>query len=281
MAVTWHEFVWFAVPALLCWAGAAAASALKKGYRSAAILAVAGLCVYAAFIALFWIGLQHPPLRTLGETRLWYAFFMMLAGTLTYLKWRYRWMLAFCCIVAAVFILLNIARPEIHDQMLMPALQSYWFVPHVTVYIFSYAVLGCAFLLAVVGLARHTDKYLPTTDRLVYTGVAFLTFGMLSGALWAKQAWGDYWNWDPKETWAAVTWSLYLLYIHIRLSQKNNSSSCSPRNDMPRRSPRYDIPGNRLIPYILLILAFLALQMSWYGVNYLPSAQNSLHVYMN
>ncbi len=45
-------------------------------------------------------------------------------------------------------------------------------------------------------------------DTLVYIGTAFLTFGMLSGALWAKEAWGHYWNWDPKETWALITWLL-------------------------------------------------------------------------
>ncbi len=259
--ITWNEFVWFALPALLCWIVASALAAYKKRCHLVIGMAVAGLCVYAAFIVLLWMGLQRPPLRTLGETRLWYAFFMMLSGLLTYMKWRYRWIMAFSCIVSAVFILLNILHPEIHDRSLMPALQSYWFVPHVTVYIFAYSVLGCACLLAIAGLARHTDKYLPTTDQLVYIGVAFLTFGMLSGALWAKQAWGDYWNWDPKETWAAVTWSLYLLYIHLRLSNHKK--------------------GNHIIPYILLILAFLALQMSWYGVNYLPSAQESLHRYMN
>ena len=43
-------------------------------------------------------------------------------------------------------------------------------------------------------------------DNLVYVGMAFLTIGMLFGALWAKEAWGHYWNWDPKETWAAATW---------------------------------------------------------------------------
>ena len=55
-------------------------------------------------------------------------------------------------------------------------------------------------------------------DNLVYVGMAFLTIGMLFGALWAKEAWGHYWNWDPKETWAAATWLGYLIYIHYRLA---------------------------------------------------------------
>ena len=117
--------------------------------------------------------------------------------------------------MAAVLAIINILRPEIHDQTLMPALQSPWFVPHVTVYMFSYSVLGCAFIMACAGLAKHRADYLEATDKLVYTGLAFLTVGMLTGAIWAKAAWGHYWSWDPKETWAAVTWAGYLLYLDI------------------------------------------------------------------
>ena len=69
----------------------------------------------------------------------------------------------------------------------MPALQSPWFVPHVTVYMFSYSVLGCAFILACMGLYKHRENYLEAADKLVYAGLAFLTVGMLTGAIWQKQ----------------------------------------------------------------------------------------------
>ena len=127
--------------------------------------------------------------------------------------------------MAAVFAIINILRPEIHDQTLMPALQSPWFVPHVTVYMFSYSVLGCAFIMACAGLAKHRADYLEATDKLVYTGLAFLTVGMLTGAVWAKAAWGHYWSWDPKETWAAVTWAGYLLYLHMRLFRRGRPTA--------------------------------------------------------
>ena len=54
-------------------------------------------------------------------------------------------------------------------------------------------------------------------DNLVNVGLAFMTLGMLFGALWAKEAWGHYWSWDPKETWAAATWLGYLCYIHFQI----------------------------------------------------------------
>jgi cytochrome c-type biogenesis protein CcsB len=55
--------------------------------------------------------------------------------------------------------------------------------------------------------------------RCIGLGFAFLTLGILSGAVWANEAWGSYWNWDPKETWALVTWIVYALYLHVRLNQ--------------------------------------------------------------
>lgn len=190
--MNWSIFPYFAAVSVLLWA---AGCFLPR--RKAVILMGAGLLVYAAFIVLYWAGLGRPPLRTTGETRLWYSFFMMLSGLLTYLRWDYRWVPAFSLVVATVFICLNVFKPEIHDETLMPALQSWWFVPHVAVYIFSYSVLGCAFLFGCAELAGRRS-FLDAADTLVYIGLAFLSLGMLSGSLWAKQAWGDFWTWDLK-----------------------------------------------------------------------------------
>ena len=142
----------------------------------------------------------------------------------------------------------------------MPALQSAWFIPHVTVYMFSYSLLGCVFLIGVVCLFKQNgdaENMLYAADTLVYIGTAFLTFGMLSGAIWAKEAWGHFWNWDPKETWALITWLVYLLYIHMRIYRR----------------------GSAKLMCFLLIFAFACLQMCWWGINFLPTAQDSLHTY--
>ena len=189
--ITWDNFYLFAIPAIILWGAGAATALLRDGRSRAAIyLTLAGTLLFAAYIIGFWISLQRPPLRTMGETRLWYSFFMGVSGLVTYIRWKYRWILSFSTVVGGVFALLNMLKPEIHDQTLMPALQSFWFVPHVTVYMFSYSVLGCAFILACAGMFRHKESYLAASDKLVYTGVAFLTIGMLTGAIWAKAAWG-------------------------------------------------------------------------------------------
>lgn len=159
MLFSWNIFWLFALVSLLLWAAGAIVAFLRgrQCRRLSLGLTLAGLAVYVAFIIGLWTSLGRPPLRTLGETRLWYSLFMMASGWLVYRLWRYRWILSFSLIVAAVFIIINLAHPDIHDQSLMPALQSAWFVPHVTAYIFSYSLFGCSFLMAVIGLWRHTD----------------------------------------------------------------------------------------------------------------------------
>ena len=117
---------------------------------------------------------------------------------------------------------------------LLPALQSYWMAIHVPVMFVSYAAFANAFG---VGLAYLLQEWLlkskkpskavfrlPALDELdglIYKIIAFafpvLTLGVLLGAAWAYDAWGRYWGWDPKETWAFITWVVYAIYLHMRL----------------------------------------------------------------
>ena len=261
--MTWDHFIFFAIPSVLLWTVASAWALRRPKKTLPALFTVLGLGVFFSFILGMWISLERPPLRTMGETRLWYSFFLPVAGLITYQRWGYKWILSFSTILSTVFIVVNIAKPDIHNKVLMPALQSPWFAPHVIIYMFSYAILGAVTLVALYYLFREEklqdkERIMDMTDNLVYVGVAFVTMGMLMGAIWAKEAWGHYWSWDPKETWAAATWLGYLVYIHYRLlkTSKNKTSMT------------------------ILLLAFILLQVCWYGVNYLPSARGrSVHTY--
>ncbi len=261
--MTWDHFIFFAIPSVLLWTVASAWALRRPKKTLPALFTVLGLGVFFSFILGMWISLERPPLRTMGETRLWYSFFLPVAGLITYQRWGYKWILSFSTILSAVFIVVNIAKPDIHNKVLMPALQSPWFAPHVIIYMFSYAILGAVTLVALYYLFREEklqdkERIMDMTDNLVYVGVAFVTMGMLMGAIWAKEAWGHYWSWDPKETWAAATWLGYLVYIHYRLlkTSKNKTSMT------------------------ILLFAFILLQVCWYGVNYLPSArERSVHTY--
>ena len=184
----WSYFIYFAAPALFCWIGGAWLAYRPSFSKGAVAWTVFGLAIFSAFIIGMWISLERPPLRTMGETRLWYSFFLPVAGVITYVRWRYKWILSFSTLLAFVFICVNLFKPEIHNKTLMPALQSPWFAPHVIVYMFSYAMLGAAALIAIYLLIRARKKgidegMMSLCDNLVYVGMAFLTIGMLFGAL--------------------------------------------------------------------------------------------------
>ena len=268
------------------------AISLKRKLFIVNILSLIGLIIMGMFIADLWVKLDRPPMRTLGETRLWYAFFLPFIGLITLNRWKYGWFVSYTNLMALVFLLVNLFHPENYSKTLMPALQSPWFVPHVIVYIFSYAMLGVSSFVAFYGLILLFLRNLPTyknpilvnlnnwvekkqckdikdskdkkiinslnlADNLVYTGFAFLTLGLLFGALWAKQAWGHYWTWDPKETWAMLTFLMYLIYMHFRIQY----------------------PKKAKIHLWILAVSFSVLLLAWFGVNSMPSSKNSVHTY--
>lgn len=312
--MSWDSFVWFALAASLFWISGAIVSVISKRRLPAAVLTGCGSAIFMIFIVGVWISLGRPPLRTMGETRLWFSLFLSLIGLVVYLRWRYRWVLPFGCLMAVMFASINIFKPEIHTEELMPALRSPWFVPHVIVYMFAYAVMGIATILALrilwltrrsaAGSAPAAGSTAPATveaaasplspslqddlrlcDALVRMGWGFITMGIVMGALWAKQAWGDYWTWDPKETWAAATWLSYLLYMHLRQGSALSSVTSAGSEAIARQnSPAIEVAShsNKALhrTLFLLIFSFILLQMCWWGVNYLPSAQGfSLHTY--
>nr|ULD67518.1 cytochrome c heme attachment protein [Paris mairei] len=139
---------------------------------------------------------------------------------------------------------------EMHQSaILVPALQSQWLMMHVSMMLLSYAALLCGSLLSVALLVitfrkniniflkrsvfkntsflsfRNYYKYQLTqrldywSSRVISLGFTFLTMGILSGAVWANETWGSYWNWDPKETWAFITWTIFAIYSHTRTNQ--------------------------------------------------------------
>jgi len=221
-----------------------------------------GSLIIISFLVLLWNSLDRPPLRTLGETRLWYATLLPFVGFLVQYRWGIKWLTTYCVALASVFLLINLTNPETYDKTLMPALQSIWFVPHVIVYMVSYALLAASSLVAFRGLylqygSKSTVSSLRLADQLVILGYSFLTAGLLFGALWAKEAWGHYWTWDPKETWAFLTWISYLIYLHVRHYHQNAAR----------------------LKLGFLAFSFIVLLICWFGVNYLPSAQYSVHTY--
>lgn len=236
----------------------------EKGKKYGDIFAMIGVLAGALLLGTLWVTLERPPLRTLGETRWWYAVLVPTLGLLIGWRFNTRALAIPACLMGAMFALVNLQNPDYMDKTLMPALQSPWFVPHVVVYMLAYSALGLSSLIgAWVWTSRFMKKQpLQVTDvdlphRLVMVGFPLLTCGLLFGAFWAKEAWGHYWTWDPKETWAFLTWIAYLIYLHVKTRHALK-------------------PGLNIA---LLVVGFAVLMGCWFGVNYMPTSQESVHTY--
>jgi len=137
---------------------------------------------------------------------------------------------------------------------LMPALKSPWLTIHVLTAAVAYACFALATGLAIIQLTRAETKI---TDGIIYRivagGFVMLSLTIVFGAVWAEQAWGSYWSWDPKETWALITWIIYALYLHLhkRLGWKGKTAS------------------------IMVIAGFVLVLFTFFGVNYLLSGLHS------
>jgi cytochrome c-type biogenesis protein CcsB len=103
----------------------------------------------------------------------------------------------------------------------------------------------------------NTNKLLKSLDnwsyRTIGLGFPFLTMGIISGAVWANEAWGSYWSWDPKETWALITWFIFAIYLHIRLTK--------------------NFKGEK--PAIVGSLGFFVVWICYLGVNFLGKGLHS------
>lgn len=262
-----NMFPAYAIIAIFLWLSSTVLMSITKSDKrlstTALIMTFSSSILLVMLIVHSWSALQRPPLRTIGETRLWYSVFLPLVGLATYRKWHFSWIVIFCNAMAILFVVLNLFKPENFDQTLMPALQSPWFVPHVVLFMFSYAVLGGAALVALktvikektgsTALVQNTE----ITDTLVKVGFSTFTIAMMFGALWAKEAWGHYWTWDPKETWALLSWLSYHMYILYR----------------------YKAAHTGKVPLILLLVAFVSILICWFGLHLVPGAKGSMHVY--
>ena len=135
---------------------------------------------------------------------------LLTIGALLMLKkvWNNTAILIIALVLAVVFGIVSVAR--INFGTLMPALRSLWFIPHLIIYMLAYSMMAISLIsgLFFPSLYDLSRKIFASSSHL-------LLLGMLCGAVWAQYAWGSWWEWDPKECWAAATWLLSLSAMHI------------------------------------------------------------------
>ncbi|HOY39965.1 MAG TPA: cytochrome c biogenesis protein CcsA [Bacteroidales bacterium] len=263
----WNSLIWFVLIFLLCW-GIGIVMLYRKNNPDrlplvAKLAPVAGNISLLLFVIILWVQLDRPPMKTMAETRVLYSLFVSWITWFIFLTTKSKWMYLLGMVMSLVFLIVDVLNPEYQSKNLMPALQSPWFIPHVVIYMIAYAVMAAACLSAVKGLVNlykgknDADSDINLAMKLVYPGMALLTTGMLLGAIWAKIAWGNYWTFDPKETWALLTWLFYLFTIHLH----------------------YACPKRKKLLLWILGLSFIVLIITWMGIRFLPSAMQSIHVY--
>ena len=147
-------------------------------------------------------------------------------GLILHARLRQTWVLT-ASIPAAFLVMSYAAFQPMEIRDIMPALRSTWFALHIGSAIFSYAALaiagglGAYYLVRLARGEKEDSAAMRQADymgyRMICLGFLLLTVVILSGAIWAEQAWSKWWSWDPKETWALITWIIYAIYLHQRL----------------------------------------------------------------
>jgi len=206
-----------AIGSKLCWAGV--------------VLGSVGMMVRWYESYLLGPDIGHIPVSNLYEVFILFA----IITALFYLYYEGRYAtrqlgpFVLLIIAAAVGFLLwyTVSRDAAQIQPLVPALQSWWMKIHVPANFIGYgtfalaAMVGTAYLLKSHGILADRLPALEVLDDVMYksisVGFAFFTVATILGALWAAEAWGGYWSWDPKETWALIVWLNYAAWLHMRL----------------------------------------------------------------
>ena len=198
--------------------------------RVAVILQAVGLALHTAALICRGIGAGRLPLPNQYEFATSFAWGLSLVSLIFVIRFRFPVLGAFA--VPVIFLIIGYAAMQSREvRELMPALRSNWLGFHVSTAIIAYGGFGVSFVLSIIFLLRDRmrgsgflDSHIPDREKLdiisyrsVSLGLLFLTFTIVTGAIWAERAWGSYWSWDPKETWSLVTWITYAIYLHLRI----------------------------------------------------------------
>lgn len=220
-----------------------------------------------------WMEAGRAPIKSRFEALLLLALTISLLSIIVEWMHHIRIMGLFSSIMCVVTVFLAFFWYDTLIANLPAALQSYWFIPHVVVYFFGYGAGAIGFISAIAYLFFPKPKELKENNLLgqkvldfeVYTynlnmfAFIMLGLGLVQGGLWAKEAWGTYWAWDPKENWALISFLVYAVYLHFRM-----------------------VRGWRGKPATwFTIVGFAAIIVTFLGVTYLPSASDSMHVYLD
>lgn len=231
----------------------------KKTRLVSSVLTWVMLIHTTLLLALRWFVSGHLPMSNGYETMQFMAWATLIV-TLVMQK-RFLPVKQFGPLLSSFALLVAMitdGNPQI--TQLMPVLQSPLLSVHVMVIMFSYALFGLTALIGLQGLIAHHRKQEEKEQQLaalsqflLYPAVALIAIGIFIGAIWANVSWGRYWSWDSKETWALITMLIYSAPLHADIKWLRKAQHM----------------------HIYMLLAFLSVLMTYFGVNYFLSGMHS------
>ena len=238
-----------------------------------------GFVINGWLIVQRWMEAGRPPFKTFYESLVFAAFCIILVYLVLELIRKVKLVGVGSILLALGCLLFAVVKVDVEIINLPPALQSGWFIPHVVIYFIGYGALAVSFATGIMylffpdaivldqntgkgrfftnALGGETVDLEAFTHQLIIVGFTFLNMGLLTGSMWAKFAWGDYWFWDPKENWSLITWTIYLTYFHLRYVKGWR--------------------GRKAV--VFSIIGFAAIVFTYLGMSALPTASMSEHVY--
>lgn len=238
---------------------------IKTIYRILFSLMTVSFLLLSVYLSLRWIISGNIPMSNGYETTLVLAWFILLTGIITYR--HFHIIMSFSMILSGFFLLvshISLMDPKIGN--IMPVLNSPLLSIHVSVIMMAYALLSITFICGVTVMILKMcikDRTVLNTlvDRLtllsrlfLYPSITALGLGIFTGAIWANISWGIYWSWDPKETWALITFMLYAAALH---------DGCMSSFKKP------------LFYHAYMVVCFLSILMTYFGVNYFLGGMHS------
>ena len=234
-AILWMSMLFF-LSTIFHWGGLLARTDFGSAVGSklcwaAILMGFTGMMVRWYESYLLGADIGHIPVSNLYEVFVLFCLITALFTVSYEEKYATRQVSAFILLIisAAVgFLLWYMSSRDAQEiQPLVPALQSWWMKIHVPANFIGYgtfalaAMVGIAYLVKSKGVFVDRLPPLEVLDDIMYkaiaVGFAFFTIATILGALWAADAWGGYWSWDPKETWALIVWLNYAAWLHMRL----------------------------------------------------------------
>jgi len=235
----------------------------KTGLKNPAkLLTIFAFVLNTALLVIRGFLISGLPLRNLFE----FGLFFVWTITLVFLFVEFKFDLSVSALFVlpiAILLLLFLVNLDVTVRPAMPALRSKWLIIHVLTAVLAYGAFAMSFALSIMYLVKDglggensPNRLVNIMPRLVlidelsykviFIGMPALTIMLVTGAVWAEYSWGRYWSWDPKETWALVTWFIYSAYLHIRMRGWKGKKAA-----------------------LLSIVGFLAVIFTFLGVSYL------------